>query len=335
MRKRIIDSIQRLVLSFIKNKYTLNAEKKVLISTNKYYCITSWQTLIDNDYHYLKKNCEFIFCKNKYEVKKHYLLSDACFLFSSDYLSINDKKKKLLYLPILGIYNNYQKNTNIILEQPPPFAGVAIAEYCLMMVILLTRNLHHSFRLQHLKRWDQSIILNRNFNSIMEMKIGVLGVGRIGKIIASYFKKIGCFIIGCDILYNTTVKDIDLWYSNNDLLSFLKSIDILIISLPLNNDTIKIISTKELEALGENSFLINISRGEVIDENALYNALKNNKIAGAAIDTFTKEPLSFFSKLYRLNNIIITPHISGNINLFKTEIQKDFLNKLSKYLTNV
>jgi phosphoglycerate dehydrogenase-like enzyme len=82
--------------------------------------------------------------------------------------------------------------------------------------------------------------------------------------------------------------------------------------------------------LGSDSCLINISRGNIIVEKDLIHALKSKIIRGAVIDVFSREPLPGSSPLYKLDNVILTPHISGNINLFVDEIQEDFINKMSK-----
>lgn len=115
----------------------------------------------------------------------------------------------------------------------------------------------------------------------------------------------------------------------------MRETDILIISLPLTEKTRHIIDAEILALLGKNSYLINVSRGEVINEKDLIKALQKRIIKGAATDVLCKEPLSKRSPFFQLDNIIITPHIAGNINLFVEEIQKDFLNKAAKYSANV
>ncbi len=89
------------------------------------------------------------------------------------------------------------------------------------------------------------------------------------------------------------------------------------------------IGMQELKMLGSDSYLINISRGNIIVEDDLIQALRLKIIKGAVIDVFSKEPLPGSSPLYKLDNVILTPHISGNINLFVDEIQIDFINKVS------
>ena len=117
------------------------------------------------------------------------------------------------------------------------------------------------------------------------------------------------------------------WYSHYQINELIKFSDILIIALPLNKDTRFIISKEELINLGESSYLINISRGDLICESDLFYVLKNNLIKSAVIDVCSIEPLSRWSKLWKLENLVITPHISGNINNFVEKVQNDFLEK--------
>jgi phosphoglycerate dehydrogenase-like enzyme len=104
---------------------------------------------------------------------------------------------------------------------------------------------------------------------------------------------------------------------------------LLIIALPLNAETANLIGIRELRMLGSDAYLMNISRGNIIVEQDLVKALRSKIIKGAVLDVFAKEPLPGSSPLYKLDNVILTPHISGNINLFVDEIQEDFIKKVS------
>ena len=125
------------------------------------------------------------------------------------------------------------------------------------------------------------------------------------------------------------------FYLSDQLNEFIDHTDILIVALPLNDSTKHIINKNILKALGSKKYLINVSRGEIIDEVALIDALSTYTIKGAALDVFETEPLSINSGLYKCDNAIITPHIAGNMNLFVKEIQQDFIFKALSYEKNV
>ena len=137
--------------------------------------------------------------------------------------------------------------------------------------------------------------------------IGIIGWGHIGKEVARLAKGFNMRILGYHyrpVKAEAEVKFVD-WQT------LLVSSDILSVHVALNNQTRRMIGTNAFEAMKPDAFLINTSRGGVIDESALINALKNKKIGGAGLDVFAEEPLPADSPLRKLNNVILTPHMAG------------------------
>lgn len=138
------------------------------------------------------------------------------------------------------------------------------------------------------------------------------------------------------------------WFSGGsteDLHAFLGSdLDLLVVALPLTPQTTKLISTAEFEVFRKNkTFVSNIGRGPIVDTDALYEALENDVISGAALDVTDPEPLPDGHKLWGAKNIIITPHVSGNstsyesrafailkANLTRLSEGKEFMNRVSR-----
>ena len=111
------------------------------------------------------------------------------------------------------------------------------------------------------------------------------------------------------------------WYSSNDTTSlqdFLEQVDILVVACPLTEVTRNIISDKTITCLKKSAYIINIARGPVIDHEALYTALEEERIAGAILDVTDPEPLPANHKLWTTKNCIITPHISGAGTMYET-----------------
>ena len=98
-------------------------------------------------------------------------------------------------------------------------------------------------------------------------------------------------------------------YSSLD--DVLKSADIISLHVPLSPQTANLIGKRELALMKKNAILINVSRGGIVDEQALCEALENNTIAGAGIDTFAPEPVSIDNPLLRYDNVLATPHVAG------------------------
>jgi hypothetical protein len=328
----------RIILSLLKERWNNRGGLKVMITVNDYFNEARWKDTFTWRYKKESQNWDIVFCKNRFDVVKHFSSADICFLYGyGSHLMIHNTKPKLLYFPLLGLdfLVNKQIPGNFKIEKPPAYSARSIAEYCISMTIVLSRNMQYTFYNQRIKKWDQKPVLCNSFVSISSMKIGILGVGNVGKVIAKHFKKLGCFVTGCD---KNVIKDltfIDKWFYANELRIFLETIDVLIVALPLDGETRNLIGIEELKSLGSASYLINISRGDIINEKDLIKVLKTKIIKGAVLDTFTHEPLSRTSAFYNLDNLIITPHISGNINLFVNKIQEDFIIKVQNYSANV
>ena len=336
--KRFKQLIHRIILSLLQERWNNHGGLKVLIAVNGYFNCKSWRNTLLERYKKETQNWDIVYCKNRFEVYKHFPSADICFLYGyGSYLMKCKATPKLLYFPLLGLefIENEKIPVNVRIEMPPAYSARAIAEYCIAMAIVLSRDLQYSIYNQLNKKWDQKPLLKNSFVSISARKIGILGVGNVGKVIAENFKKIGCFTAGFDKNINKDFLFIDKWYHYNELNEFLHDIDLLVVSLSLNEETRNFIGIEELKRLGPSSYLINISRGDIINEKDLIRALKNGIIRGAVLDTFSHEPLSRTSAFYDFNNLIITPHIAGNINLFVNEIQTDFLMKALNYSASV
>lgn len=134
------------------------------------------------------------------------------------------------------------------------------------------------------------------------------------------------------------------WYCSTDpgsLRKFLESLDILVVACPLTQATRGLISARTLRFLKETAYVVNIARGPVIDHDALYDALEEERIAGAILDVTDPEPLPAGHRLWSAKNCVVTPHISGagtmyeercvdllEINLKRLKDGKDVLNKV-------
>jgi len=142
---------------------------------------------------------------------------------------------------------------------------------------------------------------------LADMVIGIIGWGHIGKEVARLANAFNIQVLGYHyrpVKAEAEVKFVD-WQT------LLKASDILSVHVALNDKTRHMFGTKAFETMKPDAFMINTSRGAVIDESALIDALNNGKIGGAGLDVFEEEPLPADSPLRKLNNVILTPHIAG------------------------
>ena len=301
----------------------------ILIQTNTYFTKERWSKSFDknlNDEQLKSYTIEYVASTS--ELLTRLSSADICFTFNlPEFEKI--KHLELIYLGISSV--NYLDNLNIPkefnLQTSKGIASTIIAEHTLLMALSLIRKFPNAILNQKRRKWDQSIFIDGNVRSIRDYNIGVLGMGNNGKAIAEIFGNIGCNILGYSNNKGEN-KYIKKWYLKTDLNQFLIDSEIVIIALPLSNETHHFIDKDKLQMMSKNTMIINISRGEVVNEKEIFIALKNNQIKAAALDVFEKEPLSRWSQLWKLPNLIITPHTAGNVHFLIEEIQNNFISKL-------
>ena len=140
--------------------------------------------------------------------------------------------------------------------------------------------------------------------------LGIVGLGRIGSAVARRAKGFNMRVIYYDVVRREDLEgELDLEYK--PLEELLKEADYITLHVPLTKDTYHLIGERELNMMKPTAYLINTSRGAVIDQRALYRALKERRIAGAALDVFEKEPIDQDDPLLELDNVVLTPHIGS------------------------
>ncbi|OGG27073.1 hypothetical protein A2960_02940 [Candidatus Gottesmanbacteria bacterium RIFCSPLOWO2_01_FULL_39_12b] len=188
-----------------------------------------------------------------------------------------------------------QKNIKVI--NTPSANVTAVAELTLGLMISLFRKLGLAYTSMKEGLWLKKDLKGSELNG---KTIGIIGFGRIGKKVSELLSVFGVEILIYD-LQNSTCSLEEL-FTRSDLIT---------IHVALTPVTRGFINKKLLSLMKPSAFLINISRGEVVDEENLYEALVNKRIAGCALDVFWQEPLSADSRFRKLDNVILTPHIGA------------------------
>ena len=213
---------------------------------------------------------------------------------------------------------------NIFVANTPDAPSRSVAELVIALTFALLR------KIPQLDHDLKNGVWNKRVGNLLKGKvIGIIGLGRIGKIVAEIFISLGNQVLAYDLNIdnNWSTKYGVKYVKFNDLL--LKS-DIITLHLPQTD--IPIIGKDEIAKLNKQTYLINLSRGNSIDEKALYEALLQNEIAGAAIDTFSEEPYS--GSLISLDNIILTPHIGSYASESKLEMELEAVRLLINFFNN-
>ena len=158
--------------------------------------------------------------------------------------------------------------------------------------------------------------------------IGIIGCGRIGTYVARLVTAFGCKVLG----YDPFIKQHDIC-NMTDLQNLLKESDIVTLHIPYSKDNHHLIGKEELDMMKSSVILINAARGGLVDEGALYDALKDGVIAGAAMDCFETEPYS--GPLIKLDNTLFTPHMGSSASEARMMMEKQALDNLLNELKEV
>lgn len=186
----------------------------------------------------------------------------------------------------------------------------ATAEHTIGLALLLMRKYKDAIDHTLEGNWRRDLFRGNEFYG---KTVGIIGYGRLGKITGDYFKSFGCNIGFFDIREKKHSQDVKKYH---DLDSLLEASDIVSIHVPLDESTRGLLDATSFEKMKKEAIIINTSRGAVIDEDALLNALDNSEISGAALDVLEGEPVIDDNKLLKYarlrSNLVITPHIGGN-----------------------
>ena len=255
---------------------------------------------------------------------------------TSDVLE-NAKNLKVIGRAGVGLDNIDREKAaemNIEVLNTPEAPAVSVAEFALGLILALARKISYADRTTHQAQWNKNKCLGYTLNG---KKLGLVGFGNIAKHLAKISIAIGMDVgvysrfskgqvaideakeIGCSIY--PTVEDL------------LKEAQIISLHLPSSPQTENIINEERLNLMRKDAILINTARGNLIDEKALLKALKNNNIAGAALDVYREEPLKDQELINWLENLILTPHIASQSIENQIAAATMIAEKMSNFLT--
>lgn len=273
---------------------------------------------------------QVVFTTNK--LKFLALSKYANFIFSYGLSRFMDTTNlRFVYIGEVG--QTERSSVSIPIFNAPNFVSGNISDYIVASVFSYERGILQNLWLRNNLKWDQKSYVDLTGKNLQDLKIGILGLGNIGFKCADSFKKFDCEVHGFDKI-EVQKECVDYFYSVANLNLMLNKIDYLIVTLS-NNGNYHFLDEYLISQLNTNCCIVNISRGNLIDESALISAIKKQRIRGAILDVLEKEPLNKRSELWNLDGIIISPHIAGNIDLVFDKIALDFSEKINESLTNV
>lgn len=215
---------------------------------------------------------------------------------------------------------------DILITSTRGIHGPQVSEMAFLLMLALNRDLPRMIRNQDKRVWERWPA-----KLLFQKKVGILGVGVIGEEIARKCKAFGMVVYGIDIVQRK-IEAVDQFYGPEALVQVIQEVDYFIISAPSTPQTYKMVGTKLLSCMKPTAFLINLGRGDIVDEEALINALKTGKIAGVALDVFSTTPLPKDHPLWGIKNVIITPHVAGLCDIQVEQVCSIFEENLRRFI---
>jgi len=221
-----------------------------------------------------------------------------------------------------------------------------VAEHVLTMLLALGHKLPDFFDLQHKIEWMEDKGLRYVPQELRESTVGIIGYGSIGRQVAHLVSAFGATVLGTkrdlmtpddegytlDEMGDPKGALFTRLYPPQAIRSMMKECDFVVVCVPLTAETLGLVGKDQLAALKPSAFLVDISRGGVVDHEALISALSEGQLAGAALDVFPEEPLPPESPLWQMPNVIITPHVAGFSHAYNQRANKMFVENLQRYI---
>jgi phosphoglycerate dehydrogenase-like enzyme len=243
-----------------------------------------------------------------------------------------------------------KSNNTVVATTLSGAAASQMAEYALMMMLALGHRLPEMIGLQARAEWPRDRFERLAPRELRGSTVGIVGYGSIGRQIAHLLQSFGAFILAAkrDVMHpedsGYRVEELggdpdgDLFqrlYPIQALASMVKECDFVVVTIPLTPSTRNLIGGDVLGAMKPTAYLVDLSRGGIMDHSALIQALQDKRLAGAGLDVFPEEPLPSSSPLWKMPNVLISPHISGTSPQYNERAMGLFAENLSRYLTGL
>jgi len=222
----------------------------------------------------------------------------------------------------------YARSKGIKVINTPGATSISVAELTIGLILAVMRKIAYADRETRKGAWPKKKCKG------IEMygkTMGIVGIGRIGREVAKRAKAFGMRVIYYDVYRPSEEQERELGIEYRELDELLSEADVVSLHLPLTPETKHLINGERIAKMKDGAILINAARGGIVDEEALYEALKSGKLYGAALDVYENEPLRE-SKLFELDNVVLTPHIGAQTKEGQTRAAVEIAEKIAEEL---
>ncbi|MDL9945343.1 D-2-hydroxyacid dehydrogenase [Gordonia sp. ABSL11-1] len=220
------------------------------------------------------------------------------------------------------------RESDIVVTNAAGVFDQPIAEFVLASILARDKQLHLTRRLQRERAWKHRETTRTAGTSAL-----VIGTGGIGRATARLLRAVGVRVTGAGRAARENDPDFGTVLLTDDLVSYAGEFDNVVAIAPLTPQTERMIDADVLSAMRPHAHLINVGRGQLVDEAALIAALAAEQIGAASLDVFTDEPLDPESPLWVMDNVAVSPHMSGDVIGWRAGLAGQFLTNLEQYLT--
>lgn len=265
------------------------------------------------------------------------MLAEADVIFGFGVMLPKDllsRAPKLKWLQLMSAGADRLRDTEIwqskvIITGVSGMHAVPIGEFVLGFMLMLAKGIHLCFQMKQNRQWQRytpHLLRNKT--------VGIVGLGHIGSEVARLSKSFGMKVMATrrSVKKAGKTKNVDLVLPQAQMKEILGKSDYIVLCVPLTPETRHIIGEAELRSMKESAYIINIGRGDLIDEEVLIRALDERRIAGAALDVIAIEPLPKDSRLWDMDNVILSPHVSGNMENYMDQATELFCDNVHRYL---
>ncbi len=237
----------------------------------------------------------------------------------------------------------------IIVSTASGVHATTMTEFAFAMMLAFARKIPQMLRQQQKAEWPAERFNVFAPRELRGATLGIVGYGSIGRELARVARAFGMEVLATkrDVMHPAAVNEyaepgtgdpegtcVDRLYPPEATRSMAALCDFLVVTAPLTPETKGLIDADVFAAMKKTAVFVNVARGGLVDEEALVKALQTGQIAGAGLDVFMQEPLPASSPLWKLENVIISPHISGNTSHYQESAAEIFIENLERYLNN-
>jgi phosphoglycerate dehydrogenase-like enzyme len=207
--------------------------------------------------------------------------------------------------------------------------SASLGEFALASILYFAKGLRRMIRNQRAAIWEQFDV-----EMMSGRTVGIVGYGDIGRAVAIRVRPLGMKVLALK-RHASDVSDplIDQTYGPDRLTEMLSLCDYVVVATPLTSETRGMIGEKEFAAMKKTAVIINVGRGPIIEEDALLHALSTGRIKGAALDVFDKEPLPREHPMYKLENVLLSPHCADHTSDWLEQAMRLFLEQYQRFRT--